>query len=219
MEAQAALVDRMPQTDKLEGLIDAALNNAVNKLWMAHNWQFRRVETTLATPTSTEYVELPKNFGTFGYLEFADGSVEGHPITFRNEDPFRKMYPNLTAQGGVRPQHVMIARDADESKWRAVFGPRSSSSWTLDFVYYLAPGAITKFPTGLEELLMSVAWYCLWPAGTSRKAVARLIVTEELNDAITIDQVFHNRVESVKRENAHGFTESDAEPFNIFDYD
>jgi len=219
MLAQQTMVSGMPKDANVEGAIKAAIGNAVNKLWMAHNWFFRRAETILNTPTVNEYVDLPKDYRTFGFLEYSDGQIEGHQITYRNEDPFRKMYPNLTAQGVVRPRHVMITKTAESSKYRAVFGPRSSTSWPLGFVYFLKPGKIDDYPSGFEELLMTYSWYCLWPAGTPQKAAALLVLREELEDAIVIDQPFHNKVGSVKRETPHGFTENDNYPFDIFNYD
>ena len=219
MLAQRTMISGISKDANIEGAVDAAVNNAVNKLWIAHNWFFRRTETTLTTPSAVEYVDLPTNYRTFGYLEFANGQFEGHQITYMNEDKFRKMHPNLTARGTVRPVNVMIAKNAENSKWRATFGPRSTSNWPLDFVYFNKPGSIEAYPTGFEELLLTYAWFCLWPNGTAQKAAARAVLMDELEDAIVMDQPFHNRVGSVKRETPHGFMDNDQEPFHIFNVD
>ncbi len=80
MLAQRTMISGISKDANIEGAVDAAVNNAVNKLWIAHNWFFRRTETTLTTPSAVEYVDLPTNYRTFGYLEFANGQFEGHQI-------------------------------------------------------------------------------------------------------------------------------------------
>ena len=196
MRAQA----RVAGLQNVDDLVTNAIALAGPFAWKAHPWQFKRREKTITTSTSTEYVELPDDFGGFVGLTYSSGSTEGWKLRYYAEDTYELYFPNPSILSEDAPRICKIVKDYDSNKWRAYFTPIPDSAYSLSLIYSRDWGNIEDFPGGFEDLVLSAAWIFMYPGGSEQKSSAQINYRHALRTVIDdIDPIHRARVDTVRR--------------------
>jgi hypothetical protein len=204
-------------------LVDEALNLAGPFVWGVHPWKFTRVEDTLTTTASTEYVALPSDFGGYRSLRYRNGSTEGWKLRYYAEDSYELYFPNPDILTDDEPKVCKIVWDSDNGEWRAYFTPIPDSAYDLTLIYSRKFSTFDTFPEGFENLLQAAAWLFMYPKGTTQAAIAQRTFNRILKQTIDdIDPAHRARTDVVRRSTRfkpHDGIGDYSDPAHYFNYD
>lgn len=223
----ANLIKAQAKTAGMTGvteLVDNALNMAGPYVWGIHPWNFTRVEATITTSTSTEYTDLPDDFGGYRSLRYRNGSTDGWKLRYYAEDSYELYFPNPDILSDDEPRICKIVFDSATQVWRVYFTPVPDSAYSMSLIYSRKFSTFNDFPQGFENLVQGAVWLFMYPKGSSQAYGAQRnfdrILTQTIDD---IDPAHRARVDTVRRAGRFNPTDgiggySDPDHYFIYDW-